>query len=403
MRPHLLCLTMVLAGLLTASCGGDSGSSGAADVGVEGDTGAGNADASANEDASTDNATDTTEETPEPWPGWCTRERDNGADGELDERVTQEWNAEGLRTLLSGDLDADGAPDQIEAWSYTPEGWMETHDIDEEGDGVFDERRRWTWTPEGLEETTTIDLGIDGVDDEITRYTYDTRGLLTETTTDGSADGLVPIPPDGTIDLRITSTWDDMERPLRTETDRSDDGTIDRLETWSHDGETTSVLEIDTENDGVVNQRVTLTVEANELGGVDSLTAIDGFDRVGNDQVLNADGLNEREQLERYDSEGRLIERVGTTFSINIDGVHEANLELREEFTYNDAGLNIAYSRAFTDLRDPFGDPYDRLRTTATYDEVGNILRTETDTEADGQFGDGDVDRVTTYTYSCWE
>lgn len=137
------------------------------------------------------------------------------------------WDTSGSKTAETADWEGDGRPDVAIAWTWAAAGRLAAWEW--AADGVPFARRTFALDDAGRPVTEELDIGADGpIDVRVTRR-YGEDGTE-ERTLDRDADGLP--------ESRWTTVRDNDGRPLRTEVDLDDDGTVDfwREETWDAAG-----------------------------------------------------------------------------------------------------------------------------------------------------------------------
>jgi hypothetical protein len=163
-------------------------------------------------------------------------------DGTADLR-TFEFDDDGNLTRWTYDEDNDGSVEGILAYTYDADGNMEERTVDglvdndqlilEAQDGTVDERISNTWDGENIT-SHARDFGDDGSAEVTISWEYDADGNLTHYEQDGDTPGTaweLETPADGTPDISIDQEYDAMGR--RTSYLREVDGEFDLAATWT--------------------------------------------------------------------------------------------------------------------------------------------------------------------------
>ncbi len=188
---------------------------------------------------------------------------DRGIDGTIDQQGWYSFDEEGHRTKQEADRDGDGVVDGFDVFETDEEGRITKWDADWDADGVWDQHQTWTFA--GRE---TVEYWEERLDE------------TTETH----------------VALRTTTELDDEGRPVLTETDYGDDGTVDMTQRSIHEVNITTTT-WDFENDGIIDN-IEIT-EWDDDSQPANRRAI--YDDYGNDGVFD--------QIRRfgYDAQGRQI------------------------------------------------------------------------------------------------
>lgn len=153
---------------------------------------------------------------------------DIGSDGTLDRETLYSLDAEGRVVRAEFDGDANGTVDQLTEFVHEPDGSRPLSETVDDGvDGVADSRVTWDYSVDGRE-LQLEDGNADGVIDWTVTTYYAADGKRLRVELDQDADGT----PERTDDFTY-----DGDRLVQEATDGDGDGTPERVTTFSYDEE----------------------------------------------------------------------------------------------------------------------------------------------------------------------
>ncbi|MEM7098694.1 MAG: hypothetical protein AAF541_10590 [Pseudomonadota bacterium] len=260
-----------------------------------------------------------------------------------------------------------------------------TSTIDNNADGAIDWLRTLTYGPTGDVDRDTYDSDGDGNLDLIYDYTYNDNYQTLSYTRDSNGDG--------TVDQTTEFVYDEFgARTLRQDTNASGTPTSREVLEYDIDGnlvrrttgvDTTSVeiwivdedgmrstADYDTDGDGVVDRRITLTYEGRPRG--------DRWLRADIDDDM--DGTIDGVRIRSFNARGQMLTNERDD---NLDGT----LDYTEYFTYNEQGFQTSYQR------DIGGNGVDYARTSSRRTD-GQVSEDQYDSDGDGVYESGNR-----YTY----
>ncbi|MEE2752114.1 MAG: MopE-related protein [Myxococcota bacterium] len=319
-------------------------------------------------------------------------EWDDGPDGTADWITDYHYDADGNQVLVEVDNDGDGVVDFTISYTWNADGQMAGAGQDLDMDGIDDYVYEYYYDADGNQ--IRVKEVIDGVTSQVEDFTYDVNGNMTEHAYDSDGDGVA--------DQRWSYTYDALGNQLMEEYDSDGNYLADEITTWSYDADG-NVLEeaTDSDADGVADSIVSYTYSTDglliradydqdgdgQLGGSSDYSLLYTWTADGSEASLiqfdsDSDGVGDRVYLERtYDVDGN---RLTSTYDKNVDGAVD------EIYTYTyDSDGNLIAS---TSDEDGDGNPEDSYQ----YDAWGNEIVDEWDTDSDGI-----IDSVETRTYTC--
>lgn len=237
---------------------------------------------------------------------------DSNADSVPDEIRYLEYGENSVEpTVVERDQDADGDIDQTFYNQYDEDGNLVVEEIDTGADGTIDFRNTYTYNEYGDPLSAAYDFDADGTPESIETRTYDKLGNITSTILD--TDG------DGNPETITENTYDGQGRLTSVVNDADADGAPDFIQTFTYDDEAhTVVVANDTDGDGTGDQF--LYSSFNENGDIEHQEIdLDGDGVIDSitDRTFNAGGLPERLESDP-DADGtvdliRTFEYVPTT------------------------------------------------------------------------------------------
>lgn len=266
------------------------------------------------------------------------------------------------------DNDGDGTVDflAVLTYSYDANGNRLGYDLDEGGDDLVDRSYAYTYDANGNRLTEEHRTG-DGTLTRGVTNVYGTTGNLLKMELDSEGDGVV--------DQRIT--YDAHGNMLVDEWDRDNDGVVERRFTY------TNVYSYDEDGHVLVVERYDSAINPGTPGRRFTRT----YDAVGNllidESDNNADGVVDRRLTYTYDQRGNVLTDVK---DLDADG----NVDARYTYTYDAQDNRITWDE------DTDGDGAVDRQHTATYDAEGNPLAFDGDYD-----GDGAVDWREIYIYDA--
>lgn len=167
-----------------------------------------------------------------------TLERDEGADGFIDETETLTYGGASNLERVVRDGDADGAPDYMRSLHYSSEGLLEPVLVDHGYDGDIDQTISFSNMAGRLFRRS---VALNGVVLYATYYVYDSHGNMVRRLRDADNDDRGRRTQaeedwwnDGVVDYSTSYTWRD-DLIIRTDGDSGDDGTVEQSFVYSYD------------------------------------------------------------------------------------------------------------------------------------------------------------------------
>jgi hypothetical protein len=283
------------------------------------------------------------------------REFDTFADGFIDYRHTIDYD--GQRIIRETDSHGNGIIDVRDVSFLDTSGQEVGREKDSDGDGVVDYVLSRSFDLDGpaLE---TVDRDGDGAFDDGTHWTYEAGELVRRTRFDDSEAALAI--------TYFEAVGPSVEQEL---VDSDGDGTIDRATTSQYDGDRLVAVEVDGDHDGNPDSTVSYQYDG-------ALLAVESYD-------ADADGNPDLVTSYQYDSLGNLTLQT-------LDDGADGKLDRAAGSEYQDGRLVLSWI-------DHDGDGTLDEQTRNTWDQFGNLLRTERDRDGNGTF-----ESATVYDYSCF-
>ncbi len=204
-----------------------------------------------------------------------TYEQDIDDDGDFDQRDVYRYNGEGQLVRLERDEYADGVLDSVVTHSYHASGTTESTEYDLQADGVFE--RKLSFSPAGLKVREEVDSNNDGTMDRVDAWSHHANGTVERHDADYQNDG--------TVDKSVS--YDSSGRKVRRVHDPDADGTKETTE-WSYHGNGRVVARERTDSDSDGNfERIRADTDAerswdwighdsDDDGGLDRVEVVDG-------------------------------------------------------------------------------------------------------------------------------
>ncbi|MBT8494103.1 MAG: hypothetical protein KJO07_13695 [Deltaproteobacteria bacterium] len=283
------------------------------------------------------------------------REFDTFADGLIDYRHTITFD--GQRIVRETDSHGNGIIDVRDVSFLNTAGQEVGREKDSDGDGRVDYLLSRSFVVDGpaLE---TVDRDGDGSFDDGTHWTYEGGLLVRRTRFDGAQQAQ-------------SITYFEVVGPSTEQelVDGDGDGNIDRATTSHYDGDLLLLVEVDSDYDGNPDSAVSYQYQ-------DSLVAVESYDS-------DADGDADLVTGYQYDQHGQLILQT-------LDDGADGKLDRAAGREYQDGRLVLSWI-------DHDGDGSLDEQTRNTWDQFGNLLRTDRDRDGNGAF-----ESATVYDYSCF-
>lgn len=284
---------------------------------------------------------------------------DNDGDGAADRGIANIYDDQNREISSLEDDNGDGVPDYISTYDYTEDNQIAVIYIDDNADGIYDSAS-YRYYPDSPSrkysgdsryfpaERIEYDYDADGNIDAISYFKYDKYKHNTEYS-ESSGDGI--------LNYRITREYDEMGRFKLMMEDYNGDGNIDS--TIKHmRTTTTSEVQFDYENDGVIDYLIFMTLDEN---GNELSRKIDSSN----------DGNWDRIETYTYDDAGHLLSHA-------FDAPADGTTDIMHTYTYDASGNLLSHSEE----KDASGIPTYIKRYQ--YDEQGNKINYVDDVNGDG-------------------
>jgi hypothetical protein len=186
---------------------------------------------------------------PGPVPGYgrpCVERVDTFDDGEIDLRITYEYDSAGRLLRATHDVGDEAASAWVDHYRYTAAGLLEAVETTSGPDAALSGRIAYVYQ-EGRLVAETHDADGDGEPESQYVFVYDDEGRLVEERHELLLPGDTPSrpPPE-----RVRFTWDDEDRLVSEHVDLTDDGSIDQIITYQYGPAGLRVIEEDLDADG---------------------------------------------------------------------------------------------------------------------------------------------------------
>ncbi len=339
-----------------------------------------------------------------------TEERDNDADGAVDERHAYAYDADGNLLSDEWDYNANGTADNVNIYTYDADGNILSRENNCDFYGGVGVRVTYTYDAEGNLLELEVDSGCDGVSEgPIVYFTYDDSGnVLTEET---DLDG------DGTEDIRLTYTYDGNRHTVIRELDVDGDGIIDLLgrTVYTYDADGNLIRQqSDSDDPRMAGMYWTfMSQKCSQIyfehgvvpsGECDHFVAYFfdvHFIEVSPEMLVLPYGYGLfpygtffPNEILMFGTCSQTFDRNGNMLTRECDYDDDGTVDERHANTYDDNGRIFRATLRY---------PVDETSTVtivrlSAYDADGNILTQEWDAD-----GDGKLDVIATYSYDCWE
>lgn len=305
-------------------------------------------------------------------------ENDSNADGISEQRTTYTYNADGQKTKDESFDAVSGLIISCTTYTYDANANLSSGESDYTADGVIDNRVSYSYDAMGHLTMTESRSGDDTLLSQ-TLMSYASSGKLsTQEFICGENHEIVFASHTGTPNIHgshllVYHHYDDKGNESVLEYDSDADGVIESIISWTYDADGRTLA---SEYDANVDDDIIDLRSTNTFDSADHLTLVE--------DDLQADGVIDGRQTNTYDNHGLL-----TTYQEDND-VNDGIIDFRSTISYDDTGNKTTTSSEL----DYDSDGVPDWRSTQSYDVNGNITLYETDTD-----GDGVVDYRYKYTW----
>jgi len=171
------------------------------------------------------------------------------------------------------DTGSDGTLDRETHWTLDDQGRAVREEFDSDANGTIDRLTEYGYEPDGVRRLSeTVDEGVDGAVDSLVTWDYSVEGREQQLN-DGNADGV--------SDWSVATFYDMDGKRLRVELDQDADGTPERTDAFTYQGELLVEEATDGDGDGIFERVTTVTYDGEYDDRRSGYVTVDGYGEGG--------------------------------------------------------------------------------------------------------------------------